>query len=267
MVFNGEEHTHMPYIFEDKLYHCRASLVDRILELDAHSTPRPGFSTPYRAYDIYRSDLDGSNIEKIGGGFGEKSINCSPTAFRENGILKVNYVSTPTSYLSTLIYRQYQKSFVNGAWTMKKFVPNPFGFRVYCNTEDERRQYFCYAAYRDSHLFIIDKTYKVKTNIWFKSGVGILRRAIPAGDKVLITYSTWDDTEINTSLIDLNNMTSKKVKVNGSHIYKCTMHEDYVIHAVKNPGAYNMQLHKGYFTLSTDNISWEETSDIFVANR
>lgn len=249
-LFDDEFYTHMPFVFEDKLIHCKAK--DRFIGLDKGTS---GTSSKYQAYDIYASDLDGSNSFYIGANFDEKVIACSPNAFRNNqGEVVLNYVACDMSSGSMRYYHYQRKGESLQSLGAHKRIIEPNGIPQHCQTENSRFSYTVYQSLDNSYLMQYDKLYNTSRKIMFKN-MSILKRAVVFEEHSVILTYTNKQSVTKSALFRTNDNYVKDIKVNGNDIYKSHLHNGIAYYSVRSVGdTYGMAIYSDEYTLVASDL-------------
>jgi hypothetical protein len=248
-IFDDEFHTHMPFVFEGTLLHCKAQ--DRVIPIEL----RDGGGGRYQPYDIYVSDLNGKNSQYIGSELGEEMIACSPNAYRAaNGEIVLNYVATlmPTKKRHYLHYQRRGQSL--RTLGPKQIVPEREGLPVICQSENARFAYTVHQRAERSALIRYDKTKSGADRAWRFGNLAELKRAMVLDDTSVVLTYTSSSSEVKSAIFDTANGAIQDIKVNGQDIYKSHVHGDQVYHAVRSdPGIdirdYGMTIECDAYTL------------------
>ncbi len=245
-IFKEDFNSHMPFVFEDKILHCR-SYGDRFLEPDSF-IPHDR-QTPYQNYNIWLSDIDGKNSFKVDHMLGECTIACTPTAWRDDKQVVLNFVAC---YITGGIFRYYKyQRRGKDLYSLGKSdrIGSRKGIPIYCESEDEYTELSVYASMNNSYLLEYNKFSK-KTEKFDFSCVKYLKRAVHTDmGYILLTYETYEN-EIKSSIFSPRNKNIMDIKVDGKDIYKSHFHSDRIIHSVRSSGPiYKMGLHSDSYDL------------------
>lgn len=246
-IFPDTENTHMPFIHGTKLYHCRAPLEKRNLDEDIGGYPVEN-GTLYNAYDIYVSDLDGQNLQRIGGGIGEVSIACTPTVYTHQGETHLNYVASSTEY--RIRYHYYRRTFSNGQWSGLKRNKDPIGVRVpYCLSENSKYVFVCYPKQNNARVFRHNKITNTGQTFHFPN-IDILIRAVPVANNDEVFIITYEKNGKYCSAL-IQGEIFKRIKVSGEDIYKCSILDQTIVYSTKTDDITYLSMDT--YTLTSEN--------------
>ena len=260
-IFNQLEHTHMPYIIdENTMLFSKAPIKDRCIEIDAMvKEPELVTKTYYQAYDIYSSDLDGSNEIFVSANAGERIIACSPTCFVEDGEIVMNFVMAYIRTGYTKSYHLQRRGATLETLGAPRRVYNKWGIGAYTNCETSRYVFTPHCGVNTRFFFLTDKEYGTESKYTLSRGQ--IRRMTPiANDEKNVIIMVFDENQPFSCLLNLETRVMKEIHVNGKRIYKCSIFNNTVIHTVRGTGSvYSRQLHTDDYTLvnSTINVSIE----------
>lgn len=250
-LFDDEFYTHMPFVFEGKLLHCKGK--DRYVTTDKRANDSEA-KPRYQAYDLYVSDLDGSNSFFIGSDLGDKMIACSPNAFRDNGEIVLNYVCCDM-LSGSMKYFHYQR---RGATLQTlggyKRIFEPLGIPQHCQSENARYSYTVFQSLNNSYLMQYDKRYGGWEKLTFKN-LGLLKRAVVFEESsVILTYANSAGV-VKSAVFDTETKFLKDIKVNGQDIYKCHLYDNKAYFSIRAEGnEYGMAIHKDNYTLEASDL-------------
>lgn len=249
-LFGDECHTHMPFVFEDALLHCRAR--DAKIPFDVGQGV--GVS-PYQPYDIYCSDLDGGRVFYIGAELGEDVIACSPNAYRDaHGTVVLNYVAVNMSAPGQL-YRHYQR---RGPSLRElgphRVVPEPQNIPTYCQSETRRFSYTVFKSGEWSRLVQYDLA-TCRRRTWAFENLRVLKRAVPVDESsVVLTYADAEGEK--SSLLDTVDTSLFDIRVGGRDVYKSHLHGSVAYFSVRPSTAdYGMSIHRDSYSLESSAIA------------
>lgn len=246
----------MPYIIdEDNMLFCKASFKDRCIEEDAGCPfPHGSNGTPYQAYDVYTSDLEGNNEFFVETGYGVKTISCTPTCFTSNGITNLNYSMALVS-AGSLRHHYFNRcgTSLQDLGSAKR-TRNKWGIRAHSASETKRYVFTPYCALNVPYFFATDKQYGVDSK--YVLSCTQLKRLVPiANDDKNVIILSLNDNRVISSIVNLDTLVVKDIKVNNKDVYKCSILGDTIIHTVKGLGSsYSRQLHKDSYTLVDSTI-------------
>lgn len=256
-IFNQLDHTHMPYIVDSNtLLYSKAPIQDRCIELDSQpSNHDPLVRTCYQAYDLYSSDIDGSNEIFVGSGFDEKVIACSPTCFVENGETVMNYILAFMATGYTKYYHMQRRGSSLATLGQAKRVNNKWGMKAYTNCETSKYVFTPHCGINLPFFFLTDKQYK--TDLKYVLSCPQLRRITPlANDEKNVIMMVYSENQYFSCLLNLETLQVREIHVDNERIYKCSILDDIVVHTVRGVGAtYSRQLHKDSYTLVDSSIT------------
>jgi hypothetical protein len=274
MIFDDSVFTHMPYIFEGKLLHCRADKGGMFINQIASPwiPDLVGEGAKLNSYQMYISDLDGTNIEQISENTLGGNIVCSPCAFRdEDNNYVISYVGSNLTAEAGMLYQHYRRCGATD-WTdvgESKRVVDKCGLPVYCTTEGEKYKLFAKTATTGGFILAYNKDIST-CDRWGFTNMGELRRVIPVEDKpnhCILTLIPYNSDEYVAILFDLRDGSAQEIIVEGeSEMYKCSISGTDIVYAKNSiPDEYSMQLYKSTYTLQPITLNVSHHNENFIS--
>ena len=269
-VFRSRKfHSHMPFLFEDKLLFCTAHLQDRFFQTEGvgRDAQAPKIKTPYQAYRLAWMKFKGKDktVHDLAHDIGLSNVACNPSVWRDQeSKLHVTFTSALTSHRADLIYRLWEK--VGNDFDSlgdRKMLPLVFGLKPYSAFENS--EFRAVANSRVGNAFFIYASKKDHTPIKVElPNIKWLRRISYMSEdhsKFLLTYPYGPviDKSYNrykTVIYDTQRNVCREIKIDDEMVYKSTIMGEIGIYSKNNstPDKYAMDLVKGRITYHKSNV-------------
>ena len=262
-------HSHMPFLFEDKLLFCTAQLQDRIYQMEGvgRDARAPKIKTPYQAYRLAWMKFKGKDktIHDLASDMGLSNVACNPSAWRDDkGLIHVTFTSALTSHRADLIYRLWEKVGKDfSSLGDRKMLPLVFGLKPYSAFENSEFRAVANSRIGNAFFIYASKNDRIQIRVQLPNIKWLRRISYMSEDhsKFLLTYPygpvvNKSYNQYKTVIYDTQLNFCREIKIDGEIIYKSTIIGEIGVYSKNNstPDKYYMNLVKGRVTYHKSNV-------------